>query len=108
MVNPSGMTALNVEHFSPKMPALPGSLQTRYVRCGKATCRCARGALHGPYLRRFWREDGRTRAQYVRLADVEPTRQALAAWRAAHPSLRSLVRELQAMAQIFEETTDGP
>ena len=32
--------------------ALPGSLASRYMRCGKASCRCkaAPPELHGPYL----------------------------------------------------------
>ena len=32
--------------------ALPGTLATRYMRCGKANCRCKADppSLHGPYL----------------------------------------------------------
>jgi hypothetical protein len=32
--------------------ALPGTLATRYMRCGKANCRCKADPprLHGPYL----------------------------------------------------------
>ena len=29
---------------------LPGSLRKRHLRCGKRSCRCRSGALHGPYL----------------------------------------------------------
>lgn len=96
--------------FLPKVasrPMLPGSLQVWYVRCGTAGCRCARGELHGPYVRRYWREDGRSRARYVRRADLAATQQALAAWRRVHPSLRSLLRELRALGRTFKETTDG-
>jgi hypothetical protein len=28
---------------------LPGSLRKRQMRCGKLSCRCRTGALHGPY-----------------------------------------------------------
>ena len=28
---------------------LPGSLRKRHMRCGKGSCRCRSGALHGPY-----------------------------------------------------------
>lgn len=35
------------------------------VRCGKETCRCAVGELHGPYWYAFWSEGGKTRSQYV-------------------------------------------
>ena len=32
-----------------KLNPLPGSLRKRRMRCGKLTCRCKTGALHGPY-----------------------------------------------------------
>lgn len=35
------------------------------VKCGKKTCRCAKGDLHGPYTYKYWKEDGRLRKAYV-------------------------------------------
>jgi hypothetical protein len=35
------------------------------VRCGKKTCKCAEGKLHGPYWYAYWSEGGKTRSQYV-------------------------------------------
>ena len=35
------------------------------VRCGKATCACREGKLHGPYVYKYWREGGRLRKKYV-------------------------------------------
>jgi hypothetical protein len=35
------------------------------VRCGKESCKCAEGKLHGPYWYAYWSEGGRTRSQYV-------------------------------------------
>ena len=32
-----------------KLKPLPGSLRKRHMRCGKRSCRCRTGALHGPY-----------------------------------------------------------
>jgi hypothetical protein len=32
-----------------KLNPLPGSLRKRRMQCGKLTCRCKTGALHGPY-----------------------------------------------------------
>ncbi len=63
----------------PKM--LPGAVCAQWKRCGKPGCRCARGALHGPYFYRFWREDGRLRKVYVRPTDVEEVMAACAAER---------------------------
>ncbi len=47
----------------------------QWVRCGKASCRCARGEPHGPYHYLFWRSGGRLRKRYVRAADAEAARQ---------------------------------
>jgi len=49
------------------------STQTRYVRCGKPTCHCAKPGDpgHGPYRYAFWREgrrgggDGRVHTRYL-------------------------------------------
>jgi hypothetical protein len=35
------------------------------TRCGKKSCRCARGELHGPYWYAYYRENGRVRCEYV-------------------------------------------
>jgi hypothetical protein len=94
--------------FSPKTSGpqpLPGSLCAEYARCGKAACRCARGARHGPYFRRYWRENDRTRREYIRAADLAQVREALAAWRALHPPLwrlRVILAELERLMQDRE------
>ena len=100
---------MNWERFLPKTrtDALPGSVQLRFVRCGKPGCRCARGAVHGPFYKRVWREDDRTRARYVPLSQVNQTRQAVAAWRQRHPSGRALRRELRTLRRLLEEDGDG-
>jgi len=43
----------------------------QYRKCGKARCRCSRGALHGPYYYRFYRVDGRLKKSYIRKADAK-------------------------------------
>jgi hypothetical protein len=95
----------NSEHFSPKTAAcaLPGSIHAEYVRCGKATCRCAQGELHGPYWRRFWRADGRTRSVYIRLAELPLAVSACAGYAALHPSGRTQRRRLRAFAAMHDE-----
>ena len=39
--------------------------QLERIRCGKPTCRCARGAGHGPYWYAYWSEGGKTRSKYI-------------------------------------------
>ena len=55
-----------------------GTICAQYVRCGRKNCRCARGALHGPYYYRFTREGGQLRKQYIRKAEVEAAQESLA------------------------------
>jgi len=35
------------------------------VRCGKESCKCAVGKLHGPYWYAYWSEGGKIRSQYI-------------------------------------------
>ena len=93
-----------IVHKTKPLVVRGGSLHAVYVRCGKAGCHCARGALHGPYRRYQWREGGHTRRRYVRQADAEGLRADLAAWRAEHPPLSSLrrqVTELRRLARLL-------
>jgi hypothetical protein len=80
--------------------SLGGSLHAVYVRCGTAGCRCSRGALHGPYWRHQWRENGRTRRRYVRQADVARLRAELTAWRVQQPTLTGLRRQLTELRRL--------
>ena len=75
----------------PKM--LAGAVIPQYVRCGKATCRCARGELHGPYLYRKWREGSRQRKAYVKPQDVAAVQAACRAEREL-VSANRLAREI--------------
>lgn len=43
-----------------------GSYVQQYTRCGKPTCRCAKGGkLHGPYWYLYTKKDGKTRCKYI-------------------------------------------
>lgn len=35
------------------------------VRCGKESCQCRNGKLHGPYWYAYWAENGKTKSQYI-------------------------------------------
>lgn len=43
-----------------------GSYVHQYTKCGKPTCRCAKGGkLHGPYWYFYWKEGGKTKCKYI-------------------------------------------
>lgn len=67
------------ENLLPKM--LPGSVHAQYVRCGKATCKCARGQLHGAYYYYFVRAGGKLTKRYLKAHEVEQIRDACLARR---------------------------
>lgn len=98
--------------FSPKMAVwrltpLPGSVTVEWRRCGKPSCRCASNRpqdAHGPYARWVWRENGRTRRQYVRLADVQEAVAACALHRELYPSQRALRRVLRDLSNACRPT----
>jgi len=90
-------------HSPRKIEPLPGSLSATYQRCGKPTCRCARGQPHGPYWSRFWRDDGRRRRAYVRSSDLAHVRAGIDAWRRLHPPARSAREVLRELRRLFRE-----
>jgi hypothetical protein len=52
--------------------AIPGSIQTAYLRCGKKNCRCQQdeGLRHGPYFLWYRRINGKTATQSIAAEDV--------------------------------------
>lgn len=42
-----------------------GTIVKEKVKCGKDSCKCNKGQLHGPYLYRYWSESGTTKSEYV-------------------------------------------
>lgn len=52
--------------------AIPGSIQTVYLRCGKKNCRCQQNEKlrHGPYYLWYRRNNGKTVTQSIAEEDV--------------------------------------
>jgi hypothetical protein len=74
----------------PKNPPdlLPGYVEARMVKCGKAGCKCSRGELHGPYFYHRTRAASVRSKSYVRLADVRGVRRACQNYRELQAQLR--------------------
>ena len=83
------------------------SLQREWRRCGKPSCRCLRGMLHGPYWYLRWREGGRQRRRYVRLERVEAMRVAVEERRRLRPSVWSLRQTLVELRHLEKEMHDA-
>lgn len=94
------------EDLLPKIAAQGGTVHRQFVRCGKASCKCARGELHGAYYYYFVRVGGRLRKCYLKSDEVQAVMAACRARRAdetarrmetrqAHQSIRELVARLR-------------
>jgi hypothetical protein len=70
MILPSDDPHAETESIKTLPKMLPGVVCSEWKKCGKPSCRCARGELHGPYYYRYWREAGRLRKVYVARRDV--------------------------------------
>ena len=79
------------ENPLPKM--MSGSVHTQYVRCGKGTCKCTRGELHGAYYYHFVRVGGRLRKRYLKAHEVEQMRIACNVRREEERGRRVRLRE---------------
>ncbi len=58
----------------PKM--LGGTVHQQFKKCGKATCKCARGELHGPYFYHYFRDGAVLSKRYLKASEVEEVRAA--------------------------------
>jgi hypothetical protein len=75
-------------------PLIQGSLTRREVRCGNASCRCARGQRHVSYhLTR--KVKNRTQSVYVPVDMIEEVRRWVSAFRHA----KTLLREVSALSE---------
>lgn len=79
---------MRTDHLEALPKILPGAVCAQLVRCGRPSCRCAQGQLHGPYYHRFWREGGKLRKAYVRPEDLENVQAQCAARSQAIRELR--------------------
>jgi hypothetical protein len=71
---------------------MAGSLVEQYVTCGKPTCRCAKGAKHGPLYYLYWKEQGRSRSLYVPRDQVKELRSHISNYRRFQVELAAVLR----------------
>ena len=88
--------------YRPIPSILPGTVCVQYVRCGKPTCACRAGKLHGPYHYRVWRVGGAVQKVYVRPEEVQAVSAACEAYGQLSRTLRFLRRERQALTDRLE------
>jgi hypothetical protein len=64
------------EKLPPKILSGKGTLEVRYVKCGRSNCKCAKGELHGPYTYVRTYRSGKRRRVYVKSNNVSELKEA--------------------------------
>jgi hypothetical protein len=87
---------------------LPGSLRKRHLRCGKRSCRCRSGALHGPY---YYFEPSRQHGKwrYVPKERLSEVRQGIADWkkqREIDEMLQACAAQLDAVLKALRQEVE--
>jgi len=87
---------------------LPGSLRKRHMRCGKGSCRCRSGALHGPY---YYFEPSRQHGKwrYIPKERLSEVRQGIEDWkkqREIDEMLRAYAAQLDAALKALRRQVE--
>lgn len=74
-----------------------GSLEERWLQCGKPNCACARNSdrRHGPYFQLSWKEKGKTLSRRLSPEHAALYRQ----WVANRQRLHSLIQKMQQVSK---------
>lgn len=86
--------------------AIPGSIQTAYLRCGKKNCCCHHdeNLRHGPYFLWYRRNNGKTVTQSIAEEDVHVFRK----WIDNRDKMEALVQKIVSLgadyAAVFKTT----
>jgi DNA repair exonuclease SbcCD ATPase subunit len=105
-----------LEEAQAKLEGLvPMKVVWRKVRCGKETCRCARGMPHGPYPYLVEYREGRKEEKYLGKGWIPPEgmvsperyREALKELKARRERLEELLEGLDEATRVMERTLGG-
>lgn len=83
------------EDLLPKIAAQGGTVHKQFNRCGKPSCKCARGELHGPYFYYFVRVQGRLKKRYLKQDEIAEIRAVCNARRTRERTARQQIRQAQ-------------
>lgn len=87
---------------------LQGSLFSRYAACGKETCACQKGALHGPYYVLSGASTGRTGFAYIGSDQVARAKELVGRYKEFRVGVRRLKKvntELVVLLKRYQRST---
>ena len=111
-VEDGAVPARRTEMLKPSPKHDEGAVCMRWVRCGRAWCRCMRGGRkHGPYYARYWWRDGRRHKRYVPRRDADQAAAACADRRQAEHDQRArteaTLQEWRGLLALIREVERG-
>jgi len=87
-------------------PLTPGSFYLLRRKCGKSSCRCARGQLHAVWvLTRS--ESGKHKLYAVPSDQRAQVRQLAAAWRRYHRARAQLIKQITALLALADKLVES-
>jgi hypothetical protein len=102
------LSTLQTKTENPLPKERPGAICAQMVRCGKASCKCVGGALHGPYYYHFFRVKGVLIKRYIKNENVSLARAACDARRADEKLKRKAIRKsAHQLSSILERIRRG-
>ena len=92
--------------MTPTQPLIPGSFYLMRRKCGKPTCRCARGQLHPAWV--LTRSEAGIHKLYSVPADQRAqVRQRAAAWRRCQRARSQFVKQTAALLALADRLTQA-
>jgi uncharacterized protein DUF6788 len=92
------------EDTLPKIAAYGGTVHRQFVKCGKASCKCARGELHGAYYYHFVRVNGKLKKRYLKPGQIEQVQDACLKRQEERRAQRAKTRQVwQSLREIIAQ-----
>lgn len=82
---------------------IAGSVYSTYKKCGKDTCRCARGELHGPFLSLSIPQHGKRILKHIRQGDEDWVNSHASNYRDYQKNLARLRKTDAAVLSVLKE-----
>jgi len=86
---------------------IAGSLYETYRTCGKPSCRCARGEMHGPFMALSTREQGRRSVKHIRHGDEDWVKKRAVEYREYQKALAKLRKTNMEILAALKDLRDG-
>jgi len=103
----SKLSRIEKQLLNERGPFIPGAIIERYGRCGKPTCRCHQGKLHGPYSALSRPVEGRSEVIHLTAetrSEIEGSVRRYQSYQRCLTEWRKTIRELEGLFTKLRES----